>query len=435
EALAARAVAGWGGRLAVLRPAAVIAGDGGEPPARRLLRRLVPSPAGWAPPLQFLAAEDLGTAVRAVLERGGEGVYHVAPRGVVPAREAARLAGARRLPLPAALLRLLGVASAAELAYLRHPWTVSDRRLRALGWAPRLSSAEALSAATKRRARAPKALEYDDHGMDTAYIDAYGRTLFRFLSRAYWRIESRGLEQVPRAGAAVLAGVHRGFMPWDGVMTLHLVRQATGRVIRFLIHPCLVKQPFLATHMRKLGGVVAARENADARLARGELLGVYPEGIRGAFTPYRRAYRLGRFGRDEYVRMALRHGAPIVPFVTVGSAEIYPILGRVDGAWVRRALEWPYFPICPNFPLPGPPLPSKWHTRFLAPLEVGRRYPPEAAEDLEVVHEISREVRGRLEEAMHEMLRRRRHVFWGSVFDDAGAVPGLAAAAEDRRAS
>lgn len=415
EAMAAAAAAGWGGRLAVLRPATVVARDGGDPLARLLLRRRAFPLAGYGPSLQLLAPEDLAAAVGCVLDRDADGVFHVAPRGVVPVRAALRLAGARSLPLPGPLLRLFGRVNGAELAYLRHPWTVGDRRLRALGWAPQRSSAEALLAAAGRDPAGAPA--FDDYGMDERYIAAYGRTLFRFLHRAYWRIEVRGLEHVPRHGAAVLTGVHRGFMPWDGVMALHSVAGGTGRIIRFLMHPCLVKQPFLANYMTKLGGILACQENGDWVLARGELLGMFPEGIHGAFTPYRRAYRLGKFGRDEYVKMALRHGAPIVPFVTVGSAEIYPILGRLEGRWVHRFLEWPYFPLGPNFPFPGLPLPSKWHTRFLAPLHVAGRYPPEAAEDAAIVHAISQEVRGRLEEAIADMLRRRKHRFWGSIFD------------------
>ena len=415
EAMAAAAAAGWGGRLAVLRPATVVARDGGDPLARFLLRRRAFPLAGWGPALQLLAPEDLAAAVGCVVDRDADGVFHVAPRGVVPVRDALRLAGARALPLPGPLLRLFGRANGAELAYLRHPWTVGDRRLRALGWVPQRSSAEALLAAAGRNpAGAP---EFDDYGMDEGYIAAYGRTLFRFLHRAYWRIEVRGLEHVPRRGAAVLTGVHRGFMPWDGVMALHTVARGTGRIIRFLIHPCLVKQPFLANYMTKLGGIPACQENGDWVLERGELLGMFPEGIHGAFTPYRRAYLLGKFGRDEYVKMALRHGAPIVPFVTVGSAEIYPIFGRLNAGWVHRFLEWPYFPLGPNFPLPGLPLPSKWHTRFLEPLHVAGRYPPEAAEDPAIVQAISQEVRGRLEEAIADMLRRRKHLFWGSIFD------------------
>jgi 1-acyl-sn-glycerol-3-phosphate acyltransferase len=231
------------------------------------------------------------------------------------------------------------------------------------------------------------------------------------------------LQHVPRQGPAVLTGIHRGFMPWDGVMALHLIARELGRHPRFLIHPCLVKMPFLANYMTKLGGILACQENADWVLGEGELLGMFPEGIQGAFTMYRDAYRLGKFGRDEYVKMALRQGAPIVPFVTVGSAEIYPILGRVDSKLVRRVAEWPFLPLAPNFPLPGLPLPSKWHTRFLEPLPVGDLHPPAAAEDPEVVRAISREVRSRMEEAIQGMLTRRKSIFRGAIFSGSPSTP------------
>jgi len=207
-------------------------------------------------------------------------------------------------------------------------------------------------------------------------------------------------------------------MPWDGVMALGGIHRATGRIPRFLIHPCLIKPPFLANYMTKLGGIVACQDNADWVLGRGDLLDMFPEGIHGAFTPYKSAYKLGKFGRDEYVKMALRNGVPLVPFVTVGSAEIYPILGRLDWKWVKRATEWLYLPLAPNFPFPGLPLPSKWHTRFLEPVHVERQYGPEAADDPAIVREISREVRARMQAAIDEMLARRKSIFRGSIFAD-----------------
>jgi 1-acyl-sn-glycerol-3-phosphate acyltransferase len=264
--------------------------------------------------------------------------------------------------------------------------------------------------------------EFDDFGMDKGYIDAFGRTLFKFLHDRYWRVEVEGLGHVPARGRAVLVGVHRGFMPWDAVMTLHLLARELGRYPRFLIHPGLIKFPFLFNFHTKLGGVVACQENADRVLAREEILAIYPEGIRGAFALYRDAYRLGKFGRDEFVRVALRHGAPIVPFVTLGSAETFPILAKLDWGWWKRRTEWPFFPLTPTWPLAPVPLPSKWHTRFLAPVRVAERYPPEAAENPAAVRAISREVRGRMEESLQEMLRRRKSVFFGSIFGEASAA-------------
>jgi 1-acyl-sn-glycerol-3-phosphate acyltransferase len=417
EEQATTALVGSGATLAVLRAAPVV--GGGEGFFDRLLgRRLAFRVAGYRAPLQLLAPEDLAEAVARVLGAPrAAGLFHVVPAGVVPASAALALAGAHSLPLPYSLLRL--ATPSAQLDYLRHPWTASGRRLETeLGVRPRLSSAAAvLAAAGRDPAAAP---EFDDFGLDGRYVERQGRTLLRFLARVYWRIEVRGLDNVPRQGAAVLVGVHRGFQPWDGVMTLHTVAEGTGRLIRFLAHPTLVKFPFLADFMTRLGGVLACQENADRLLARGELLGVYPEGIHGAFTPYRRAYELGKFGRDEFVRMALRNRAPIVPFVTVGSAEIYPILGRLDWGWWKRFSEWPYFPLTPTFPLIPLPLPSKWHTWFLPPLAVHERYPPEAAEDRALVQDISQEVRRRLQEAIDWMRSRRKSIWRGSIFAGAG---------------
>jgi hypothetical protein len=333
EALAGRCRRGAQPELIVLRPAAVAAADSEDELCRVLRGRAAMVPAGFDPTVQLLSPDDFAAAVECALRRGEgkPGIYHVAPAGAVPLRVALRLAGARRLPLG-----VLG--GGGRLDYLRHSSTVSGGKIESeLGFAPRASSAAAVAAElgprggrNGNRAAAAPAPEpgvgavgaFDPYGQDKAYIATYGRTLFRFLHDAYWRIEYEGLDNVPRQGRGVLTGVHRGFMPWDGVMALHLIARELGRHPRFLIHPCLVKFPFLANYMIKLGGIIACQENADWVLGNDELLGMFPEGIQGAFTMYRDAYRLGKFGRDEYVKMALRQSAPIVPFVTVGSAEI-----------------------------------------------------------------------------------------------------------------
>jgi 1-acyl-sn-glycerol-3-phosphate acyltransferase/nucleoside-diphosphate-sugar epimerase len=434
EALAARIAEERGAALCVLRAAPAPVPGGRDAWSRWLSGPLAATVPGFDPSIQLLAMADLARAVALAARSPATGTFHVVPAGTVPVHRAVRLAGAHRLPVPRWLQRLAG----RDLAdFLRYPWTADGERARAeLGFEAAVSSAQ-VSASFGREGGeqpGPQGADpgwewgsdgFDRFGMDRAYVARYGRTLFRFLHDGYWRIEVRGLEHVPREGAAVLTGVHRGFMPYDGVMALHLLARERGRYPRFLLHPTLTKFPFLASFMTKLGGIPACRENADWVLSRGGLAGIFPEGIRGAFTPYRRAYTLGRMGRDEYVKMALANGVPILPFVTVGSAEIFPILARLHWPWWQRLTEWPCFPIAPPFPLLPVPLPSKWHTRFLEPLHVERDHGPEAADDPEVVRSISAEVRGRMEAALAEMLARRRHVFFGSVFEDA---PGQKAA-------
>jgi 1-acyl-sn-glycerol-3-phosphate acyltransferase len=170
--------------------------------------------------------------------------------------------------------------------------------------------------------------------------------------------------------------------------------------------------------MTKLGGMIACQENADYVLGRDEILGIYPEGIHGAFTAYKNAYQLGKFGREEYVKIALRNRAPIVPFVTVGTPEMFPIIAKLNWRWWKRFSLWPCFPIAPPFPLLPVPLPSKWHIRFLDPIHIEKEYPPEAADDKAVVKEISARIKQRMQDAMDEMVAKRKHVFWGSIFKE-----------------
>lgn len=422
-------------QLTILRLAATLAPDSPDYLSALFRGRIAITLPGHDPTMQLLSQEDLAAVVQRALEADKGGVYNVAPSGTITLRAALRLAGVRRIPVSRLLQRLarpalnsIGLAHSAEqLDFVRYSWTISDQKARSELALPQLrSSAEALAEFRSAKNEASPngrsdvlQRKFDDFGMDKHYIAAYGRTLFKFLHDYYWRVELKGLEHVPREGRAVLVGLHRGFMPWDGVMALHVLVQRLNRYPRFLIHPGLIKFPFLFNYMTKLGGIIACQENAAYVLERDEILGIFPEGIRGAFALYRNAYKMGKFGRDEYVKIALRHRAPIIPFVTVGSAEIFPILKKWDWSWWKRQTEWPAFPITPTFPfLPPVPLPAKWHTQFLEPIHIEQRYPPEAAADPTTVRAISQDVRNIMQEAIAGMLSRRRSIFFGSIFKE-----------------
>lgn len=400
-------------RLTILRPCPVA--ERSVFPASLLLRRLVTTLPGHDPILQFLSVADLARAICCVLERGASGAFNIAPENVIPLHQAIRIVESTRLPFPRTLQRITNGKEILE--YLRYSWTISGGKMeRELGFRPQHSSVEALLQLHGNGAGTRAAAEFDLFGMDKDYIRFYGKKLFRFLSDFYWRIEDRGMEYIPAQGRALLVGMHRGFMPFDGVMALHTIVKKTGRYPRFLTHPGLLKFPFLANFMTKLGGVVACQESADRVLKSDELLGIFPEGIHGAFTRYRDAYKLQAFGRDAFVKLALRHRAPIVPFVTVGSAEIFPILGKIKSRRWTRYMDWPFIPITPTFPLLPVPLPSKWHTQFLPPISTDQ-YPPGATDDRVLVKAISREVRMRMQQAVDDMLARRNSIFFGSIFD------------------
>ena len=439
EETATAAVTDSSADLTILRPAPVVLPDGKDFFSRSLGKRLSVVPAGYDPNLQLLDPGDLARAVETVVARGLDegyagGVFNLAPTAPVPLRRAIRHAGGRALPLPTSLLaglrRLRGFFGSpvpvAELDYFRYAFTVhGGKACQELDWSPTRSSVEVAQSLRRRPARGAEEIpECDAVGLDETYVSRLSRFFFPFLHDRWWRVEVAGLENVPRRGRAVLVGVHRGHQPWDGVMLFYFLRREIGRRLRFLVHPTLVKFPFLAPYMIKCGGVHACRENAAWVLEREGMVGIFPEGIRGAFRMYREAYTLGRFGRDEFVKIALMGRAPLVPVVTVGSAEIFPIFGRLDWSWFKRWSEWPYLPVTPT--MGTVPLPSKWHTCFLPPIHIERQYGPEAASDPVIVKAISDDVRQRLEKAIAEMRQRRKAIFWGSIFssEEPLATPG-----------
>ncbi|HEV8632418.1 MAG TPA: 1-acyl-sn-glycerol-3-phosphate acyltransferase [Thermoanaerobaculia bacterium] len=397
-------------RLLLLRAAPVPLPGGDDAWSRATFARLTATALGWDPLVQLLAVDDLAAALRAALARRLHGTFHLAP-APAPARRVVRAAGALRLALPAPLLaaaRRLAGRPPGEVASLQHTATVSSASfVQATGVAPRWST---LQVPRRNRGESPAALaDPDPLGFDPAYRRRLGRTLFRFLHDRYWRVDTQGVEHVPAQGRALLVGVHRGFQPWDGVMVQQTVEQATGRYARFLMHPALVKAPFLAPYMTRIGGVAACRENAARVLGEEGLLGVFPEGIRGAFSLYRDAYRLTPWFRDDFAELAIRHQAPIVPFVTIGTAETFPVLGRIDWQWFRRATLWPYLPV--TTPLP---LPAKWHTQILPPIAVDS-YAPADADDPDAVAALATRVREQLSAALAALLARRRSRFFGGL--------------------
>jgi 1-acyl-sn-glycerol-3-phosphate acyltransferase/nucleoside-diphosphate-sugar epimerase len=412
--------------LTILRPCPVPMRGREDYFSRLLTSGVAVTVPGHDPSIQLLHPDDLASAIARAIERSQGGVFNVAPDGVIPLHVALERTSGARLPIPRELQRHLrgfmsglGVGDPIEqLEYIRYSFTVSNQKIkRELGFVPTRSSAQALAALTGEPESAASTalgpLEFDDFGLDKDYIAASGRKLFDFLATHYWRIEVEGLEHVPALGKGVLCGLHRGLIAWDGVMIMHLLVERLKRFPRFLVHPTAFQLPFVFDFATKLGGIVACQENADYVLERGELLGIFPEGIRGVFSLYHEAYQIRKFGRHDFVKIALRHGAPIIPFVILGSAETYPIVGKIEWSWFARKTEWPFFPITPTlFPLMPAPLPVKWYVRFLPPIDVSQ-HPPEAAKNSAIVRSISDDVKHQMELALADLASRRKSVFFG----------------------
>jgi 1-acyl-sn-glycerol-3-phosphate acyltransferase len=172
------------------------------------------------------------------------------------------------------------------------------------------------------------------------------------LLRLLFRPRIEGLDHVPAAGAAIVAGNHLSFSD-HFVMPVMLKRRITFLAKAEYFTGGGIKGRLTAAFFHSVGqipvdrsgkdaGQAAIREGLDV-LSRGELLGIYPEGTRSHDG---RLYK----GKVGVATMALKARVPVVPCAMIGTFEAQP---------------------------PGQVLPKVRHRvtiRFGAPLDFSRYY-------------------------------------------------------------
>jgi 1-acyl-sn-glycerol-3-phosphate acyltransferase len=265
-----------------------------------------------------------------------------------------------------------------------------------------------------RKSLTSRSDEIDDFGLDPAY-ESKVRPVAEFLYRRYFRVKTSGIENLPPSGRCIIVANHSGTLPLDGLMlrtALHLERGGS-RELRWLAEDFLFYLPFAGVFMNRVGAVRACQENAERLLEKEHMVAVFPEGVQGIKKLYKERYRLQRFGRGGYIRLALRMRAPIVPCSIVGAEETNPLLYRVDLAGL---VGLPYIPVTPTFPFLGPlgllPAPSRWRITFGEPVSLDH-HGPEAADDHVLVGRLSDRVRGTIQSMLDSGVRDRRSVWFG----------------------
>jgi 1-acyl-sn-glycerol-3-phosphate acyltransferase len=254
--------------------------------------------------------------------------------------------------------------------------------------------------------------EVDEFGFDAEITERFLMSTLRPIANRWFRVEARGVDNIPAEGGALLVSNHSGTLPLDGLMTSLVVHDSTARTLRSLGADLVFKTPFIGELARKGGATLACNEDAERMLTAGELVGVWPEGFKGLGKPFSERYKLQRFGRGGFVSAALRVGVPIIPCSVVGAEEIYPMIANLPT--LARLLGLPYLPVTPFFPLLGPlgllPLPSKWLIEFGEPIRTDQ-LGDGAADDPMLVFNVTDQVRETIQQTLYSLLMQRRGVF------------------------
>lgn len=221
------------------------------------------------------------------------------------------------------------------------------------------------------------------------------------LVRKYFRLKVEGLENIPKKGAAIIAPNHSGYMGIDAALLAHTITKNGKRIPRVLTHHFWFLTKTTALPAQKMGFTEATYKNGVDELKKKHLVVIFPEGEAGNFKPTHKMYMLQEFRRG-FVRMALETGSPIVPCIVIGAEESQINLSNLKLTKFLKGLVIP-------LPLNVIPLPVKWKIKFLEPIHLP--YSAKAAKDVQLVREISEEIQEKMQNALHEELKKRKSVF------------------------
>jgi 1-acyl-sn-glycerol-3-phosphate acyltransferase len=261
----------------------------------------------------------------------------------------------------------------------------------------------------------PRLSDVDEWGRSER-TRAVARAIYEPLYSRWFRAEWEGLEKIPDTGGALLVANHAGAIPSDAPVIMHGIEKELGRAVYGLADYFFRTVPVIGTLWARAGGVSARPANAYRLLKEQDQLAlVFPEGTKGPSKTYTDRYQLRRFGRGGFVEIAMRAGVPVIPIAVVGSEEAMPVVFRLPT--LAKALGVPYVPVTANLLALGPlgvvmPFPAKFKLRVLDPVHFDVPADQDRYSKSRIMEESER-IRTQLQEAVYDMLRDRRSVWFG----------------------
>ena len=146
------------------------------------------------------------------------------------------------------------------------------------------------------------------------------RPVVGVISRVFWRIEFRGLENIPQRGGVIVAANHQTYI--DPFWLSLKIKRPT----RYLAWSAAFKWPFVGRCLTWFGAWPIALEGSDPMPIRrslqwlrdGGAVVIFPEGGRSTASGELERFKAGA------VRLALEAGVPILPVTIKGGNRIWP---------------------------------------------------------------------------------------------------------------
>ncbi|XP_010025089.2 acyltransferase-like protein At1g54570, chloroplastic [Eucalyptus grandis] len=243
----------------------------------------------------------------------------------------------------------------------------------------------------------------------------------------------RGLSGVPSEGPVLLVGYHM-LMGLELFSLVEEFLREKNIIVRGIAHPMLFSSKTedlssefgLIDWVKVFGAVPVAGSNLFKLLSTKSHVVLYPGGAREANHNKGEEYKLFWPDQPEFVRMAARFGATIVPFGTVGEDDItnmildnnevmkIPFVGDYIKKYSRDNIRVRENEAV-SVPVLLPRIPGRFYYLFGKPIETRGRY--ESLKDRENANELYLQVKSGVENCIAYLLKKREEDPYRNIVD------------------
>jgi hypothetical protein len=189
---------------------------------------------------------------------------------------------------------------------------------------------------------------------------ARGLAVLRRLA-AYHHHEAFGLDAALGVRGGLIVACNHSLATYDAVLLALAGYERSGRWFHAMADRLFFRVPGVRSAFAAMGFVEGTRAAGLELLARGEVLGVLPGGMREGLRSSDRRYTIDWAGRHGFVWLSLLSGAPIVLAACPRADDLFDVARSPVTDWAYRRLKLPLPVFRGRGPTPIPRPIRLWH--------------------------------------------------------------------------